>query len=95
MLLVAEGAEMTTVGAVVSTANGALGPVPGARLAAKSLAVPPPTEMPRVPSPLMPEIVTVREEPEPEMAIVPLAVPVLFNDRPARVSVLASKLASK
>src|SRR6266516_3124982 len=67
------------VGAVLSTAKVALGPAAGAVLPARSVAVPVAMEMPRVPSPLMPERVTVRVLPLPVTATVALAVPVVFS----------------
>ncbi len=61
---------MATVGAVLSTVNVALGPAAGARFPAKSVAVPAAIEMPSVPSPVMPERVTVRVRPLPVTLIV-------------------------
>ena len=61
----------------LSTLKVVLGPAVGAWLAEASLAVPAAMEIPKVPSPVMPEIVTVRVDvPEPDTAMVPLAVPV-------------------
>ena len=56
------------VGAVLSTVKVALGPAAGARLPARSEAVPAAMEIPREPLPVMPPIVTVRVRPEPETA---------------------------
>ena len=61
----------------------------GARLLTLSLAVPAAIEMPKVPSPVIPEIVTVRVLPLPETLTVPLAVPVLFNVTAEVLNVLA------
>jgi hypothetical protein len=70
----ADGALIARVGAVLSTTKVALGPEAAAVLPAKSLAVPAAIEMPSVPFPVMPEIVTVREAvPAPDTATVPVA----------------------
>ena len=66
----------------------------GAVFVALSVAVPAAIEMPRVPAPVMPEIVTVYAVPEPDRATVPLAVPVLFNVIFASAKVLVLKFAS-
>ena len=71
-----------------------LGPAAGARLPARSEAVPAAIEIPSVPLPVMPPMVTVRVRPEPETLIVPLAVPVSFRVMFAGASVLALKFAS-
>ena len=64
----------------MSTVNVALGPAAGAPLPARSVAVPAAIEIPNVPSPVIPEIVTVRAEvPVPVTAIVPTAVPVVIS----------------
>jgi hypothetical protein len=71
---------MLIVGAVLSTVNVALGPAEGARFPALSWAVPPSIEIPSVPSPLIPLIVTVGVAVVPLLtAMLPLAVPVVFN----------------
>ena len=90
----ADGPEMLIVGAVLSTVNVPLGPAAGARFPAVSLAVPAPMEIPKVPLPLIPEIVTVRVVPLPETPTEPLAVPVAFKVTSAALSVLALKFAS-
>ena len=66
-------------GDVLSTTNVALGPAAGARLPAKSEAVSAASEIPNVPSPVMPLMVTVRVSPVPETPTVPVAVPVVFS----------------
>src|SRR5262249_36064987 len=81
-------------GGVLSTINVALGPAAGAVLPAASDAVPAAMEIPRVPSPVVLVMVTVREVPEPETKTVPLAVPVLFSVIFAGASVLALKCRS-
>ena len=92
--MLAEGADTLIVGAVLSTVNVPLGPVAGARFPAESLAVPAAIEIPKVPLPVMPEIVTVRVVPLPVTPTEPLAVPVAFNVMSAVLSVLALKFAS-
>ena len=82
------------VGAVLSTMKVALGPAAGARLPARSEAVPAAIEIPREPSPVMLLMVTVRVRPEPETLSVPLAVPVLFRVMFAAARVLELKFAS-
>ena len=72
-------AGAATVGPVLSTVKVALGPAAGARLPARSEAVPAAIEIPREPSPVMLPMVTVRVRPEPETLSVPLAVPVAFR----------------
>ena len=70
---------MAIVGPELSTVNVALGPAPGAKLT-PSVAVPAAIVIPKVPSPVMPLIVTVLVVvPPPETATVPLAVPVVFK----------------
>ena len=71
----AEGAEIVATGPVLTTANVALGPAAGARLPEESAPVPAAIEMPSVPPPVMPLIVTVRVAPEPVTAILPVALP--------------------
>ena len=90
----ADGALRERVGDVLSTRNVALGPAAGARLPTVSEAVPALSESPKVPSPVIDEIVTIRVLPEPETATAPLAVPVLLSVMLALESVLALKLAS-
>ena len=91
---VADGALRVMAGAVLSTINVVLGPAAAALLPAVSVAVPAATEMPIVPSPVILLIVTVRVLPLPEIATVPLAVPVLFNVIFPAASVLELKLVS-
>ena len=68
------------LGAVLSTANVALGCDSRAEFPATSVAVPDAIRIPKVPFPEMPEIVTVRVAvPDPVTATVPFAVPVLFS----------------
>ena len=90
----AEGAAMEIVGAVLSTVKVVLGPAAGARLPARSEAVPAAIEIPRLPLPVMLLMVTVRVRPVPLTAIVPLAVPVLFSVMLPAARVLVLKLAS-
>ena len=92
--MLADGAETLIVGAVLSTVNVPLGPAAGARFPAVSLAVPAAIEIPKVPLPVMPEIVTVRVVPLPVTPTEPLAVPVAFKVTSAALSVLALKFAS-
>src|SRR3954452_3125020 len=88
-------ASTVAVGAVLSTAKVALGPAAGAVLPARSVAVAVAMEMPRVPSPVMPEGVTVGVLPLRVTAtVVALAVPVVFSVMLAADSVLALKLVS-
>ena len=68
LVIVADGAPMEIVGAVLSTVKVPLGPAAGARLPARSEAVPAAIEIPRLPLPVMLLIVTVRVRPEPETA---------------------------
>ena len=90
-----EGAPMAIVGAMKSTEKVALAAEAGARLPARSLAVPAATVMPTVPAPVNPESVTVRVFPIPETTtLVTTAVPVLFNVIFADVRVEALKLTS-
>ena len=85
---------IAAVGAVLSTVNVVLGPAAGAVFPAVSVAVPAAMEIPRVPSPVMLESVTVRVVPEPLTPIVALAVPVLFKVMLPGASVLELKLVS-
>jgi len=83
------------VGAVLSTVTGVLAAEAGAVLPVMSTPVPAPMEIPRVPSPLMALMVTVRVAPLPlPTATVPVAVPVLLRVMSARVRLLAMKLVS-
>jgi hypothetical protein len=60
--------------------NVPLGPAGPALFPAASVAVPAAIEIPSVPSPVVPEIVTVRVAvPVPLTAIMPVAVPVVFS----------------
>ncbi len=78
---------MLKVGTVLSTVKVALGPAAAAEPIAL-LAVPAAIDIPSVPSPVRPLIVTVRAVvPVPLTATVPLAVPVLFNVTFAAASV--------
>ena len=71
---------MEIVGAVLSAVKVALGPAAREVLPAVSEAVPAAIEIPRVPSPVILDMVTVRVSvPEPETTAVPLAVEVLFK----------------
>ena len=83
-----EGGLMVTVGGVFPTAKVPLGPAAEAKFPARSLAVPAAIEMPNVPSPVIPETVTVRVVPLPLIPSVPLAVPVLFNVTAEALNVL-------
>ena len=82
------------MGAVLSTMNAVLALGAGARFPARSDAVPDAIEIPRLPSPVIPLIVTVRVRPVPLTPTVPLAVPVLFNLMLAGANVLLLKSAS-
>ena len=93
-MMVAEGGEMEIVGALLSTLKTALGPAAGAALPAVSVAVPAAIEIPRVPLPVIPEMVTVRVAPLPETPTEPLAVPVAFRVIFAGLRVLELKFAS-
>ena len=69
-----------TVGAVLSTLQIALGPAAKAELPALSEAVSATMDILKVPSPVIPLIVTTRSEvPEPLTATVPAAVPVVLR----------------
>jgi len=99
LVLVTDGALMTTVGAKLSTENTVLRAEAGAVLPSRSLAVPGVMLIPNVPSPLMALMVTVRVAPVivppvPVTATVPLAEPVLISVTFAAVRVVALKLAS-
>ena len=83
-----------TVGGVLSTANVPLGPAGPALFPTVSVAVPAAMEIPSVPSPVMPEIVTVLVLPLPETPIVPVAPPVLFKVMFAGASELEAKFGS-
>src|SRR5258708_744806 len=90
-----EGADIVMPGGVLSTVNVALGPEAGAMLPTASVAVPAAIEIPKVPSPLMFVIVTVRGLPVPETEITPLAVPVLLSVTFAAVSAAVTDVASE
>src|SRR5947208_1787626 len=83
VLTVTGAAGLVTVGAlgaVLSTVKVVLGPAEAAVLPAVSLAVPDAIEIPRVPSPVIGERVTIRVAvPVPDTATVAAAVPVVFN----------------
>lgn len=75
-----DGADMDTVGGVLSTVKVVLAAGAAAVLPAVSEAVPAARVMPRVPSPVMPLIVTVLDPvPAPDTVAVPSAVPVLLS----------------
>jgi len=78
-----------------TTLNVVDGPDAGAVLPARSDAVPAAIEIPNVPVPVMPEMVTVRVVPEPETPMVPDAPPVEFSVILPVASVLELKLASE
>ena len=81
---------MATLGTVLSTVNVVLGPAAGTGAPARSVAVPAIIEIPSVPSPVIPEMVTVRAvAPEVETATVPLAVPVVLSVMSAVARVIA------
>ena len=94
MVLPTDGALSVTVGTVLSTVNVPLGPAAGATFPTVSTAVPAASEIPSVPLPVIPLIVTVRVAPDPVTPTVPFAVPVLFNVMFPTASVLALKFAS-
>ena len=85
-------AGAATVGPVLSTVNVELGPAAGAKLPAKSEAVPAAIEIPSEPLPVISLKVTVRVKPVPVTPTVPLAVPVSFKVMfaGARLMVLSS-----
>ena len=83
-----------TNGAVLSTMNDVLGPAGEARLPALSVAVPPATEIPIVPSPAMLDRVTVQLVPEPLMSKEAVAVPVVLRVMSCGESVLTLKFVS-
>ena len=85
---------MLIVGAVLSTVKVVDANEAGAEFPARSVAVPAAIEIPNVPLPVIPEIVTVRVVPEPVTPTVPLAVLVLFNVMLPVPSVLELKFAS-
>ena len=77
---VAEGALTAMAGTVLSTVKVELGAEAGALLPAVSVAVLAAMEMPSVPSPERPVMVTVRVLPAPAtVTVVAFAVPVLFS----------------
>ena len=74
------GGPIDIVGPVLSTVKVVLGPAAGAGLEAPSVAVPAAIEIPNVPSPVIPLIVTVRVDvPVPVTDTDPVALPVVFN----------------
>jgi len=81
-------------GPLLSTVNVALGPAAGAVLPAVSLAVPATMEIPRGPSPVMLESVTVRVVPVPDTPTDAVALPVAFNVMSLGESVLELKAVS-
>ena len=94
-MILTEGLPILIVGAVLSTVKVEDGPAAGAVFPARSLAVPDAIEIPKVPSPLILEMVTVRVVPEPVTPKVPVAVPVVFKVIFPVASVLELKLASE
>ena len=70
------------------------GPADGARFPAKSDAVPAAILILKFPVPVIFEIVTVKDKPEPETPIVPVALPVEFKVMFEALNVLVLKLAS-
>jgi hypothetical protein len=79
-VLVVDGAPIERVGRTLSTLHVALGPAANAVLPTVSDAVAAAMEMPSVPFPVMPEIVTVRVAvPEPETPTVPVTPPVVLS----------------
>ena len=89
-----DGPLIPIVGPELSTAKVALGPEAGAVFPARSAAVPAAIEIPKVPSPVMLLMVTVRELPVPLMPMLPLAVPVLFKVTSEGLRLEAEKLES-
>ena len=75
-VVAADGLPMAIVGAVLSTTKVELGPDPDAKWPTVSEAVPEAIEIPNVPSPEMPDNVTVRVVPLPETTM-PEAVALL------------------
>ena len=90
----AEGAPIVTDGTLWSAVNEAAGPAAGARLPARSDAVPEANEMASVPLPVMPEMVTMRVFPVPDTLAVPAALPVAIKVTFPAAKVLALKLSS-
>lgn len=87
--------ELMVVGAAGCTVlNVVDAPGAGAKFPAMSLAVPGAIEMPNVPAPVMFEIVTVYEVPDPDNPKVPLALPVVLSVIFERLKVLVLKFAS-
>ena len=82
---------MLIVGETLSTTNVALGPAAGAKLPALSVAVPAAMVIPKVPSPVIELMVTVRLLPVPVTAIIPEAVLVVFRVMFAGIRVLVLK----
>ena len=69
MAATATGGVAIRAGKIFSTKKVALGPIAGAKFPASSRAVPAANEIDIVPSPVVPEIVTVRVKPVPVTAI--------------------------
>ncbi len=79
-VLLAEGDPNVIEGPKLSTVNVVLGPADGDKFPTLSDEVPLAIEMPKLPLPVILEIVTVLlVVPDPEIDMVPFAVPVLFN----------------
>jgi len=78
----------------VTTLKVAEAPEAGAVFPAWSMAVPVAIEMPKVPAPVMPEMLTVYEVPDPDSPTVPLAVPVVFSVIFDKTRLLELKFAS-
>lgn len=95
MVSVSDGAPILIVGAILSTLNVVDAPGAGAVLPARSLAVPAAIDMPRLPLPVIPDIVTVRVKPEPvTFTMLAVAEPVVFKVTLPFANVLLLKLAS-
>src|SRR5687768_4492831 len=92
--MLAEGADMLMLGAVLSTAKVLLGPAAGAKFPAVSLAVPAAMEIPKAPLPLILSLLAALPISLPDTPIVPVAVPVAFKVMSVPLSVLALKFAS-
>lgn len=90
----ADGEPIEMVGAVLSTVKVVLSPAAGARLPEVSDAVPDAIEIPRMPLPVMLEMVTVLVVPEPLTAKLPEAEPVECKVILPTAKVLELKLAS-
>jgi hypothetical protein len=92
--LAAAVVRLASVASADTTLNVADGPAASARLPGISCAVFAPIDIPKVPKPVMFEIVTVYEVFEPLKPIVPVAVPVVFSVMSPSDRVLKLKLAS-